>query len=320
MASTPDVAAIAMSVAGQSAEVKAIMPAGADVHSFTVSSQEVRRLQRTVLVLFANSADLAFEQTIKDALGKTPALDWPDYEAQGAALGNYPGYPRNPHGPWLKLDNAEAMARAMAQKMIALGLPRTVIETNLHSFSRELSAMKRDYVALAEHRQLDKPLLVVIPGLCDLVANMNVPVASVLMAEGSGTVSGRELSEAVRKLRSGEFGGIVCPISMKQSKAGEAARQVAADSGTQIAYVRFQDTDLARETYLSVAAYNAAALSALGGGEAGTGGRSLRSPSVMQMAVIALATLIIGLIAGRALGFRRPPVCGAGIFDHNNES
>lgn len=315
MASTPDVASIAVSVAGESAEVKAIMPAGADVHSFTVSSQQVRYLQRAVLVLFANSADLGFEDTIKAALGKTPFLDWPDYQAQGATLRDYPGYPKNPHGPWLRLDNALAMARAMAQEMIALGLPREVIEANLSGFSRELAGMKNDYVTLGKAMNLSKPLLVVIPGLCDSVANMDVPVGAVLMAEGSGTVSGQELSASVRELKSGQFGGIVCPLSMKQSKAGEAARQVAADSGAQIAYVRFQDTNLEKDTYLSVAAYNAAALSALGMGEARPGARPARSRGLLQMAAIALAMLIIGLIIGRAFCARRVPVCGAGIFD-----
>lgn len=313
VASTPDVAAIAQCVAGEIAEVQAVMPAGADVHAFTVSSQQVRRLQQASLVLFANSADLGFELTIKKTLGKTPSLDWPDYEAEGARLGDYPGYSKNPHGPWLRLSNAAAMASAMGKKMVALGMPRQVIEGNVFSFTRELRAMESSYQAIAQARSLDKPLLVVIPGLCDLVANMDVPVGAVLMAEGSGTVSGQELSAAVRKLKSGEFGGIVCPVSMKQSKAGEAARQVAADAGASIAYVRFQDTNLETDTYLSVGAYNAAALSTLGH----EGLAAVRTGPLrwLPVAVIALAMLLIGLIIGRAIGLRRVPVCGAGIFD-----
>ena len=318
LASTPDVAAIAQAITGEAADVRVIMPAGADVHSFTVSSEQVRSLQQAALVLFANSQDLGFEQTLKSALGKTPSLDWPDYEAEGASLRDYPDYPRNPHGPWLRLDNAAAMARAMARAFVRLGLPKAVIESNQQQFERELAAQQAVYIKLADdHRLRERPLLVVIPGLCDLIANMDVPVGAVLMAEGSGTVSGQTLADAVTKLKTGQYGGIVCPLSMKQSKQGEAARQVAADSGAPVAYVRFQDTNLERDTYLSVSAYNAAALAALGGGAAkpAAGQPAIQGLSWPWLALLAVAVLLIGLLIG--LKTRRSVICvhGAGIFE-----
>lgn len=318
MASTPDVAAIAQEVVGNAAEVGAIMPAGADVHSFTISSRQVMALQRAALVLFANSADLGFEQTIKASLGKTPLLDWPDYEAAGGQLGDYPGYPHNPHGPWLRLDNAKAMGKAIAAKLIALGLPRAVIESNLWTFERELASQQELYHAVAqEHGLRDKPLLVVIPGLCDLVANLGVPVGGVLMAEGSGTVSGRQLATAVAALKSGQYGGLVCPLSMAQSRQGEAARQVARDAGAPIAYVRFQDTDLQRDTYLSVAAYNATALAALSGTPRHAA--AVRLPNWLLPALAILAGLVVGLLIGLKTRCKPQPISGAGIFDEQSD-
>ena len=317
MASTPDVAAIACSVAGESAEVRAIMPAGADVHSFTVSSEQVRNLQRALLVVFANSQDLGFERTIKSALGNAPSLDWPDYAAQGATLRDYPDYPKNPHGPWLRLDNARAMARAMAAELVRLGLPKAIIEANRQQFERELAAQQTVYARLAEdHHLRNRPLLVIIPGLCDLLANMDVPVGAVLMAEGSGTVSGQQLAQASSKLKGGQYGGIVCPLSMRQSKQGQAARQVAADTGAPLAYVRFQDTDLARDTYLSVSAYNAAALASLSETKP-TGEAPTTAPPRPWLwpAVLAIAAVLVGLLLGATMGKRLRPTTGAGIFD-----
>jgi len=315
MASTPDVGAIAISVAGDAADVRAIMPAGADVHSFAVSSEQVRNLQRALVVVLANSRDLGFEQTIKGALGKTPSLDWPDYVAQGATLRDYPDYPQNPHGPWLRLDNAGAMARAMAAQFIRLGLPKAVIEANLRDFERELAAQQTMFTALAAQYALrDKPLLVVIPGLCDMIANLGLPVGAVLMAEGSGTVSGQCLTDAVTRLRSKQLGGIVCPLSMRLSRQGEAARQVAADSGAAIAYVRFQDTDLQTDTYLSVSAYNAAAIVTLGAGGAQAPAVASEQPWLLP-AIVSIIALLIGLVFGATIGKRLRQTCGAGIFD-----
>ena len=276
----------------------------------------MRSLQRAILVVFANSQDLGFEQTIKAALAQTPALDWPDYAAQGATLRDYPDYPQNPHGPWLRLDNAAAMARAMAAELVRLGLPSAVIQANRDQFERELNAQQGVYARLAQdHRLRETTLLLMIPGLCDLVANLDVHGVAVLMAEGSGTVSGQRLSEAVTKLKSGEYGGIVCPLSMVHSKQGEAARQVAADSGAPIAYVRFQDTDLAQDTYLSVSAYNAAALAGLSAPRAAIQATCAPSRLWLWLTVLIIIALLVGLKLGRGMGKRLCPHHGAGIFD-----
>lgn len=322
LASTPDVAAIVRSVSGDLAQLQVIMPAGADAHTFTISSQQVRDLQQASLIVFANSRDLGFEATVKAAVPGKPVLDWPDYAAEGASFHDYPGYPHNPHGPWLRLDNAVAMARAIAPQLKQIGLPAAAVDANLAGFEREISAQQVMWRRLAQdHGLAGRPLLAVIPGVCDLIANMDVPVGGVLMMEGSGTVSGQELQDAVTKLKTGQYAALVCPISMKEAKQGEAARQVAADSGAPIAYVRFLDTDLSKDTYLSVSAYNAASLTALDGGRA----RHAAGPVSVQrfpwwwLAVLALAMLLIGVLVGSAVRRRKPPICGAGIFEEQGE-
>lgn len=323
LASTPDVAAIVRSVSGDLVQLHVIMPAGADAHAFTISSQQVRELQQAALVVFANSRDLGFEATVKSAVPGTPVVDWPDYAAAGASFRDYPGYPQNPHGPWLRLDNALAMARAVAPRLKQIGLPAAVVDANLADFARELAAQQVMWRRLGQERGLThRPVLAIIPGVCDLIANMDVPVGGVLMAEGSGTVSGQVLQDAVSNLRSGKYAALVCPVSMKQAKQGEAARQVAADSGAPIAYVRFQDTDLSKDTYLSVSAYNAAALAGLDLGAKGQATAPVGAPHRLWLlpVVLGLAMLLIGLWLGSAL--RRtsaPPTSGAGIFEEKRE-
>lgn len=322
LASTPDVAAIVRSVSGDLAQLQVIMPAGADAHTFTISSQQVRALQQASLVVFANSHDLGFEETVKAAVPGKPVLDWPDYAAEGASVHDYPNYPQNPHGPWLRLDNAVAMAKAIAPKLKQIGLSAAAVDANLADFEREVAAQQVMWRRLAlEHGLAGRPLLAVIPGVCDLIANMDVPVGGVLMMEGSGTVSGQELQDAVSKLKTGQYAALVCPISMKEAKQGEAARQIAADSGAPIAYVRFLDTDLSKDTYLSVSAYNAATLSALDGGatrKAVPAAPAKRQPW-LWLGVLAVAMLLIGAIIGNAARRRKPPICGAGIFEPKDQ-
>ena len=323
IASIPDVGAITREVGGDAIELQVIMPPGTDAHDFNISASDVRGLQNAKLAVFANSDDLGFEKNIKAALGKTPTLDWPDYVAQGASLRDYPDYPKNPHGPWLRIDNARAMARAIAPKLEAIGLECAVVQSNLHNFERELDALQALYRRIAKESGIaGRPVLAVVPGVCDLIANLDVPVGGVLMAEGTGTVGGTVLDNAVRKLKSGEYSGIVCPLNVKLAKQGEAARQVAADSGAHIAWVRFLDTDLQHETYLSVSAYSAAAIAALGvvapvPSPAQTAApRTAMVPCRWLWLVIIMAAIVIaGLLGALHSAHRNRVLTGAGIFD-----
>ncbi|MEN6304559.1 MAG: hypothetical protein ABFD96_17650, partial [Armatimonadia bacterium] len=149
---------------------------------------------------------------------------------------------------------------------------------------------------------------------CDTIANLNVPVAGVLMQEGSGNVTGQRHSDSIARLRSGQYGGLVCPISMKDSRQGQAAQQIARDSGGRVAWVRFMDTNPQRDTYLSVAAYNTAALAGLGTQETS----AARLPGLQnQLCYLLLGLLVLAVLflTVRLLRRRCGPVGGAGIFD-----
>ncbi|MEN6643192.1 MAG: metal ABC transporter substrate-binding protein [Armatimonadia bacterium] len=313
IASFPDMAALTRSVAGDLVDMQVVMPPGADPHAFTITGDQVRSLGKASLLVLAYSRYHEFEAIVHSALGDTPTLDWPDYVKEGARVYDYPDYPQNPHGPWLRFENARAIARTVAARLVQMGLPAEVVQTRLALFEQELSAQQDMAQRLAAQSSL-KPLLAVIPGVCDTIANLNVPVAGVLMQEGSGNVTGQRLSDAIARLRSGQYGGLVCPISMKDSRQGQAAQQIARDSGGRVAWVRFMDTNPQRDTYLSVAAYNTAALAALGTQE--TTAASLpglqNQLCYLLLGLLALAVLFLTV---RLLRRRCGPVGGAGIFD-----
>lgn len=316
LVTTPDVAAIVQAVAGGLVDLQVVLPPGADPHAFSVTSAQVRGFAQAALVVYASSSAIEFERVIRSALPGKPALDWDDYAAQGARLRDYPGYPQNPHAFWLHVDNAAAIARTVALRLETLGLPGPVLQGRTALFEQELAAQQGLAVRVAQERGLaGKPMLAIIPGVCDVIANFGLPVGGVLMAEGSGTVAGKSLQDAVAKLRSGEYSALVCPLSMRQSKQGGAARQVAADSGAPIVYVHFLDTRLGQDTYLSQMSGNIAALAAIGGSPRAetpapgrTGGRAF-------LVIAGLVGLALGVLLGRSLARPAPPSCGAGIFD-----
>ncbi len=314
LVTTPDIAAIVQAVAGDMADLQVVLPPGADPHDFTVTSEQVRSFGAAGLIVYANSRALGFEHVIRTALPDKPALDWPDYAAQGARLRDYPGYPQNPHAFWLNLDNAAAIARAVASRLETLGLPGDVLEGRTALFEQDLKAQRAVAARVVQERGLaGRPMLAVIPGVCDVIANWGLPVGDVLMAEGSGTVAGKRLQDAVAKLRGGAYSAIVCPLSMQKAKQGEAARQVAADSGAPIIYVHFLDTRLGQDSYLSQMADNLAALA--GVGQKPSPPETLRGGKAGALVIAGIFGLLLGIALGRYFSRPRGPSCGAGIFD-----
>lgn len=320
----PDLAGLVQAVTGDEVELQVVMPAGADPHSFSVTADLLRQLRRADLLVYAHSGFMHFEEHLVEALGPVPALDWPDYERHGARLLDIPGYAPNTHGFWLDLHNARALTAALAERLPQLGLPAAVVAARAAMLDRELAAQQQLGRRLATQSGLSgKPLAAMIPGVAYCVSNLGLQVGAVLMAEGSGFGESTTLAAATRDLRSGALGGLVCPLSLAETRIGEAARQLARDTGTVVYYVRFLDLDPNRESFLSLTAFNLAAI----GGGAGT---SLDKPlnpqsqtpakrSLAPLAVTVIAILIgaLGFGLGYLLARRRHPeaLCGAGLFD-----
>lgn len=321
----PDVGLIVSAVAGDLARVACITPGGADPHSFTLSAQQVTELRSADLVVFAGTSLLEFEADLLAGLraGAPPRpaiLDWPDYERRGARLRDVPGVPRNPHGPWMAPENAVAMAGAVADRLALLGAPQDILKANLAQFSRELAAGQAAARALARREGAPPPLVAVVPGVADVILASGHPVALVLLpTEGASFASASDVTAAVSRLRSGEWGGLVCPEIARDSKPGEIARQVAADSGARVYYVRFLSAAGDEWSYVSQMAYNAAVLSGAGTPAAIAPPSSAAPPSwwlwggLLVAAVAAVAVLAAALARARCEA--RHAVRGAGIFD-----
>lgn len=238
--SLPDFMPIVKAIGKDEVNVTSIMPPGTDPHSFTVTKSTMDNIKNSDLILLANSKLLHFEEKIKENY-KYKCLDFGDYEKYGASLDSFPKYNKNPHGYWLKLENGIAIAKAVKDALSSISPQnKDFFGRNLELFIREVENSKNVTREIVEEEGLEnKSCVAIVPGVCYIIQNMGVDVGDVLLGEELGFASGKEIAKVEEKLKSSEYCCIVLPEFMKNSKAGEIARQMSEDTGKPVVYVKF---------------------------------------------------------------------------------
>jgi zinc/manganese transport system substrate-binding protein len=315
----PDLVPIVKTIGGSQVEVLGIMPPGSDPHGFTLTANAISTIQSADLIIYGNSGFLTFEGELKQAAPDIDSVDWPNYERHGAVLKSFPGYENCEHGFWLGFDNAKAIAAGIAEGLILKGLDIDIVTGRLASFNREIDSLGQSGRELMENLERDRSVWVaVVPGVAYTVDNLGLGVGAVIFSEASGFASGSELAQLEFKLNEREFAGLVCPISMKDSKAGEMAEQISADTGTPVCYVRFLDAE-AGDSYLAQASYNMGILAAMA-----AKGSVIQNPGVpvsahLVWAVIVFALLIAIVLQNKRMYYAGASVAGAGVFDKKDK-
>lgn len=257
--SNTDIGPIVNAIGGPYIELNELLPAGSDPHGFSLTSEAAQSLNDADMVILINSEFLHYEEDIKGDYPGKQYVDFPDYEAYGLELKDFPKYPENQHGLWLGIDNAVAIAKAVtsAFKNSSLSIYSEELEENLKSFQSGAAEMKITIETIIERSGFTgKKLVAAIPGVNYIIDNMGMEVGAVLLAEGSGFASGGELAEIEARLSDGTYVGIVCPDSMQDAKAGEISEQLAKDTGSTVYYVQFLTAELDAD-YFDVPFHNA---------------------------------------------------------------
>ncbi len=283
----PDFRPIAKAIAGDDFEVVSLIPPGSDPHAFTLSVEDVEKLRGADLIVLANSKFFDFEAKIAKEFSNV--VDFDDYNPK---LLDFPGYPSNLHGYWMLPENAVKIAKAIKDRL-AEKYPnnRDYFEKNYEIF------VDRVEEALKESRQIaseeeGKEYVAMVPGVCYTASSLGIKIGAVVISEGAGIASGKELQEIKRGLESGKYSGIILPEFMKGSRGEEIAKELVEGSNAKIAWVKFSVGDTAYD----VLVISNAARIAYAAGECEGGSRVL---VYLLSAVAVLEALLIAFVMVR---------------------
>lgn len=297
--SVSDFIPIVKAVGGSFVEVASILPPGSDPHSFYITQDTVKQIESADLLVLADSHLLSYEANIKENYPEKKYLDFDDYNA---TLDSFPGYEANPHGYWLKFDNALAIAEKIRDELSEMRPSESeYFNSSFARFELDVTGAIDDIRHISEERGIyGTKVVAAVPGVCYAVQNSGMEVGAVLMAEGSGFASGKEIGDIEDRLKNGEYGGIVVPEFMEEAKAGEIANQIASDTGAKVAYVKFSMAD-SDDSYVNDCYHNEMKLLALAeggsGGGSGQGGNGYLVPVIISLVLLVILQffLIIGL-------------------------
>ncbi len=241
----PDFKPIVKAVVGDKDNVVSLLPPGSDPHEFSLSGKDLEMLKNAKLIVLADSNLFGFEKKISENFKNT--IDFSDYNVK---LEDFPGYKENPHGYWLKPENALAIANAVKLRLEKIYPQyKDYFERNYEIFAERVKNAEKEAKKIAGDLK-GKKFVAMVPGVCYIASSLDIKVAYVLMTEGSGFVSGKELREIKDELKRGEIEGILVPEFMKGTKGGEIAETLSKETGCRIAWVKFSSGDVSYDTML----------------------------------------------------------------------
>jgi len=292
LVSVSDFLPIVKAVGGSFVDVSSILPPGSDPHSFYITQETVKQIENAELIVLADSHLLSYESNIKANYPEKEYLDFDDYNA---TLCSFPGYEKNPHGYWLKYENAIAIAEKVRDALSEIyPEKRDYFNSSFVHFQQQLKNAEDDIIKMEKERgTYGKTFVASVPGVCYILQNAGMKVGAILMAEGSGFASGKEIKDIEDKLRSGEYSGIVVPEFMENAKAGEISKQMAEDTGSSVIYVKFS-TASADDSYINDCYHNAIQFMGTGCTEGKSESNSYLIPVILSLLLlVALQSLII---------------------------
>ncbi|MBS7626278.1 zinc ABC transporter substrate-binding protein [Candidatus Bathyarchaeota archaeon] len=237
-------ASIVEAIGGEEVSVQTLLPEGVEPHTFQAKPEILAKA--TLADLIVQTGHFPFEEQLIKVAGK-PSLGLREFMDFGLNLSRMPineheehsgGY--NLHGYWLKPDNAQAIAKAAASALAKIDPANAQkYQKNLEVFQERISRVK-DYINLLKGGEGSGRLKVVVthPSESYLAETFGMDVAGILSRGENVFVSGGELVNLEKKLRSREVSLIVSSELSSQMKVGEFAEQLAKDTDTPIIYFR----------------------------------------------------------------------------------
>ncbi|MEM1578919.1 MAG: metal ABC transporter substrate-binding protein [Archaeoglobaceae archaeon] len=224
--SLPDFETIVERITGEDVDV--LMPSSVDPHMFSISYQDIKKIENAQLVVLANSELISFEGEIKKICKK--CIDFKDYNP---TILNFPGFGENIHAYWLYPDNAIKIALKVKDVLSELNAEKAEIyNRNFENFVLSLEIAKRDSEKLVSGVKNLK-FVAIDPHVAYAISALNLSVFSILFSEDIAPNAFR--IEELRKIA----GDCVLVIGDYQleTKLGEIAEKTAQEYNCRIAEI-----------------------------------------------------------------------------------
>jgi len=142
---------VVQEIGGEKISVECIIPAGADPHSYEPSEQVLAKvLSNASLIVMSGPTHLLVEKKIWElhdrGILRSPIIDYRDYVREGLRiLKNAKTGTPNPHGYMFSLMGLEAIAKAVAKRLIEIDPGnRGYYEANLERYLSKLSSIREE--------------------------------------------------------------------------------------------------------------------------------------------------------------------------------
>lgn len=174
--SIPEFENIVERIAGEDVEV--LLPSSVDPHMFSISYQDIKKLENAKLVVLANSELISFEEEIKKVCKRY--IDFDDYNP---IILTFPNFGENFHAYWLYPDNAIKIASKVKDELSELNAEKAEIyRKNFENFTSSLELLKRESEKIVSGVKNLK-FVAIDPHVAYAISALNLSVFSVLFAE-----------------------------------------------------------------------------------------------------------------------------------------
>ena len=226
---------IAQEIGKDMVDVDYIVPQGTDIHDYSLTQNDLVKIENANLIVLAGSNYFSIDREIKEnSQGKI--LDFDDYNATLLTL---PGFGTDFHGYWLYPQNAIKIADAIKDSLISLD-PNNgkYYTTNFEKFENQIKKTM-DYMANMEgiFDLKNKTALLAVPGVFYIVKALNISVWGSIVRGPNQFISGNEMNEVKDEIKAGKIDFIVNVKNLENTKAGEIAMEISKETGIKVLYI-----------------------------------------------------------------------------------
>ena len=299
--SIPSLAMIVKHITGNASIIDTILPEGVDPHSYSLTVEDVEKINKADLLILADVEHLTLEAQILEISENKIFLDFKNYTAYGAYMIDIPGFKHNFHGYWIYPDNALAIAEAIHDTLSSM-FPQLKehYDENLNVFKEKISELKMEFRAVSEKYGLNNTgVAIAVPGVAYIAKMFGFEIKALFIKGPGRFINATEIAKIENDIRSGKIKYIVCESILKDAKAGELSEQIAEDTGIQVIYVSIFSLRILKD-YFSLMTYNIAAVESVVSHQEGGKDQQLQLFSMyIVVGILAIISFIEGFIIFR---------------------